>query len=165
MLQDNDQLASGFQKADQASITDTVASAFGCSRVCDERLLLLTLEWLDAADLMVFDTATQSNRRMASAWLRVIRSHVDIRPMRGLLYTPLWIRWMIDRGVRTSSMRIAGRTITDRVTDATFEDICLPELTSIEVSDLTLSPLASKPSSNPDKPVQSPPTCYSHRRL
>ena len=58
--------ASGFQIANQASITDTIASTFGCSRVCDEQLLLLTLEWLDAADLMAFDTATQSNRLMAS---------------------------------------------------------------------------------------------------
>ena len=99
----------------------------------NEQLLLLILEWLDAADLMAFDTATQSNRLMSSTWLRVIRSHVDIRPMRGLLYTPVWIRWLIDRGVRTSSMRIAGCTITDRVTDATFEGIYLPELTSIEV--------------------------------
>ena len=40
---------------------------------------------------------------------------------------------MIDRGVRTPSMRIAGRTITECVIDATFEGICLPGLTSIEV--------------------------------
>ena len=99
----------------------------------NEQLLLLILDWLDAADLMAFDTATQSNGRMSSAWLRVICSHADIRPMRGLLYTSFWIRWMIDRGVRTSSMRIAGRTITECVTDATFEGIRLPVLTSIEV--------------------------------
>ena len=91
MLQNNDQLASELQIADQASITGTIASAFSCSQVCDEQLLLLTLEWLDAADLMAFDTAAQSNGRMSSTWLRVIRSHADIRPMRGLLYTPVWI--------------------------------------------------------------------------
>ena len=51
----------------------------------NDQLLLLILDWLDAADLMAFDTATQSNGRMSSAWLRVIRSHADIRPTRGLL--------------------------------------------------------------------------------
>ena len=35
----------------------------------NEQLLLLILDWLDAADLMAFDTATQGNRRMSSTWL------------------------------------------------------------------------------------------------
>ena len=92
----------------------------------NDQLLLLILEWLDAADLLAFDTATQSNGRMSSTWLRVIRSHADIRPMRGLLYTPLWTRWLIDREVRTSSMRIAGGTTTDRITDgATQSNGCM----------------------------------------
>ena len=60
MLQNNDQLASELQIADQASITDTIASAFRSSRICNDQLLLLMLEWFDAADLMAFDTATQS---------------------------------------------------------------------------------------------------------
>ena len=80
--------------AHQASVTDTVASASsGWSRLDNDQFLLLTLEWLDAVDIMTFDIISQSNRRLAPTWLRVIRSHADIRPMRGLLYTPVWIRW------------------------------------------------------------------------
>ena len=111
-----------------------MASAIGTSRMCDDLFLLLTLEWLDAADLVAFDTASLSNRCMKSTWLRVIRSIVDMRPMRGLLYTSFWIRWLIDRGVRTSSMRVVHSS-ADRITDATFEGICVPDLASLVIGD------------------------------
>ena len=124
----------GLQIAQQTSVTDIMASGIGRSRMCDDLFLLLTLEWLDAADLVAFDTASLSNRCMKSTWLRVMRSMVDMRPMRGLLYTAFWIRWLIDRGVRTSSMRVV-RCSTDRITDATFEGICVPDLASIVIGD------------------------------
>ena len=59
-------------------------------------------------------------------------SHLDIKPLRGLLYTPFWIRWLIDRGVRTSSMQVVLCS-KDRITDAIFEGICLTELLSISI--------------------------------
>ena len=105
-----------------------------CSdRIRNDQLLLLTLEWLDDADLMAFDTASQSNGCMAPTWLRVIRSHADIRHIRGMLYTPLWIRWLLDGGVRTSSLRIGRRTKTDRMTDVTFEAFVYLRLQAIAV--------------------------------
>ena len=127
-----------------------MASAYGCFRLCNDQLLLLTIGWLDSADLIAFDTAAQSNGRMKSPWFQVICSHPDIRPMRGLQYTSSWIWWLIDRGVRTSSILIARCTTADRVADATFEGICLPELTSIvatgghgcDLSDATVSAIA-----------------------
>lgn len=77
---------------------------------------------------LTLQISSRSSRRVASTWLRLIRSHADTRPMRGLLYTSFWIRWLVDRGVRTSTMRIAGCT-----TDATFEGLCLPGLTSVVI--------------------------------
>ena len=107
-----------------------VGSTSGCSRMCDDQMLLLTLEWFDAEDLFAFDKATQSNGCMASTWLRVIRSHVDIRPLRGLRYTPFWIRWSIKRRVRASSITIENESMKY----STFEGICLPELRSIVIA-------------------------------
>ena len=125
----------GSKIAQQTSVTDIMASGIGSSRMCDDLFLLLTLEWLDAADLVAFDTASVSNRCMKSTWLRVIRSIVDMRPMRGLLYTSFWIRWLIDRGVRTSSMRVVQGS-ADRITDATFEGICVRDLASLVIGDV-----------------------------
>ena len=103
-----------------------MVSAPDSLKMCNDTMICLILEWLDATDLVAFDSANQSNRRMKSTWLRVIRSLLDIRPMRGLSYTHFWIRWFIDRGVRMSSMLIDQRA-ADHVTDATFDGIfCLP---------------------------------------
>ena len=87
------------------SLIDIMASARapGSSRICDDTYLLLMLEWLDAAGLVAFDTACQSNRRLTSIWLGVIRGLSDIGAMRGQSYTHFWTRWLIDRGVRTIS--------------------------------------------------------------
>ena len=73
-----------FDKA-VVSYLDSQYSIFTEMMQDNDQLLLLMLDWLEAADLMAFDTATLCNRRMSSAWLRVIRSHADIRPTRGLL--------------------------------------------------------------------------------
>ena len=109
-----------------------MASAFGSTLICDDLLLHLMLEWLDSMDFIAFDAATNSNQSMKPTWLRVICSHLDIRPLRGLLYTPFWIRWLIDRGVQTSSMQVVLCS-KDRITDAVFEGICLTELLSISI--------------------------------
>lgn len=72
----------------QRDINAETASASGCSLISNDHLLLLTLEWLDTTDLIAFDTAAQSNGCMKPTWLRVVRIHADIRPMRDLLYSP-----------------------------------------------------------------------------
>ena len=63
-------------------------------------LFLLMLEWFDAADLAAFDAAVENDRCMGPAWLRAIRGLLDMKPLIGLVYTPLWIIWLIDRGVQ-----------------------------------------------------------------
>ena len=98
----------------------------------DDILLLLTLEWLDAKDLVAFDTANQSNRYIRSIWLRVLRSLPDIRCMTGLSYNHYSIRWLIMRRIKTSSMRVV-RVSTDNTIDDTFEGIYLPGLDSMIV--------------------------------
>ena len=97
----------GLQIVQQTSVTEIMASGIGCPRMCDDLFLLLTLEWLDAADLVAFDTASLSNRCMKSTWLRVIRSIVDMRPMRGLLYK------MVDRQ-RSANIVNAGSPMLNR---------------------------------------------------
>ena len=100
------------------------------SRMCDDLLFFLLLKWLDATDLVALDVANQSNRWMRTSWLRVLRGALDLRPLRGLLYTHFWIRWLIDRGVRSSSMQIVQGS-EGGLTNATFESMYLPELASI----------------------------------
>ena len=108
------------------------ARAPGSSRMSDDTYLFLTLEWLDAAGLVAFDTACQSNRRLKSIWLGVIRGVPDIEAMRILSYSHFWIRWVIDRGVRISSMRVIHSS-DDPIRAASFEGIILPGLLSITI--------------------------------
>ena len=114
-----------------AGVVSTVPSG---SPLCNDTILILVSEWLNAADFVSFDVVNQSNRNIKLIWLRAIRSLPDIIAMRGLSYTHSRIRWLIDRGFRTSSMRLA-RSLTDRLTDATFEGFCLPGLESVAVED------------------------------
>ena len=105
----------------------------GGSRTSDDTYLLLTLEWLDAASLVAFDKACQNNRRLKSVWLGVICGFPDIAALRGVSYTHFWIRWLIDRGARISSMRVI-RSRYDPVSAASFEGISLPGLLSITIN-------------------------------
>ena len=107
-----------------------VADSFGY-RMCDDLRLFLVLKWLDATDLVAFDIVNQSNRFMRTTWLRAIRGALDLRPLRGLLYTHFWIRWLIDREVRSSSMQVVQGSTCRRLSNATFEGICVPDLASI----------------------------------
>ena len=93
-----------------------MASATISVLTSNETCLLLML---DAADLMAFDTANQCNRWMLSAWLEIIRCQPDLRPLTGLLYSHFWIRWIIDRGARTSSMHVV-QSYASPITDTTF---------------------------------------------
>ena len=108
------------------------AAARSSPSLSDHIVLLLTLEWLDANDLVAFDTANQSNQCMRPIWSGVVRRFRDIGCMRRLLYTHHWIRWLITKKIRTSSMRVM-QVSTDCTKDDTFEDIYLPGLESIRV--------------------------------
>ena len=68
-----------------------VAHPFGY-RMQHDLLYFLVLELLDATDLVAFDIANRSNRCMRMTWLRALHGALDLRPLRGLLYTHFWIR-------------------------------------------------------------------------
>lgn len=113
------------------SLVGLLTAARNSPSLCDDTLLLLTLDWLDVEDIMAFDIANLSNRCMRSAWLRALCTR-DIECMIGLLYDHHLIRWSIMRKVRTLSMLVAEVSADCRKQN-TFEAISLPGLKIIRV--------------------------------
>jgi hypothetical protein len=136
-----------------------------------EVLFLLLLDWLDIRTLRILDAAitrndsgggggvgggdgaitntncTMSNEDTKLIWLQCLKTAINLKALVTMEYDHSWIRWIIDRGVKTSKIHIKQASVRE-ITDATFKGINMSTLKSInlsyckEVTDATIKGLS-----------------------
>ena len=133
-----------------------------------EVLFLLLLDWLDIRTLRIFDAAIThndsgggggsggvipntdcmiSNENTKSIWLQCLKTAINLKALVTMEYDHSWIRWIIDRGVKTSKILVKQASVRE-ITDATFKNIKMSTLRSInlsnckEVTDATIKGLS-----------------------
>lgn len=102
-------------------------------------IITLVLSWLDARSLLRLDYSVTGDNdtwlsvRNEECWLRCLRNTSGIGALSELEYDHRWIKWLIKRGVMTSSIQISEH-FQREIVDSTFDGINSSLLRAVDLS-------------------------------